>query len=107
MAGPSVAVASQALGDRDWQDIQRADLLEQSVELERVLTERGFSTVGATSLYTLAMHAHAQAIWQHLARRQILVRRFDEQPTWLRFGLPGEAANVERLSAALSEFASA
>jgi len=37
-----------------------------------------------------------------LGNAGILVRRFAEQPTWLRFGLPGDEAAWRRLETALA-----
>ena len=46
----------------------------------------------------------ASELYHHLGRAGILVRRFTEQPAWLRFGLPdGEDAWL-RLRAALAAF---
>jgi cobalamin biosynthetic protein CobC len=47
----------------------------------------------------------ASELFHHLGRAGILVRRFDEQPTWLRFGLPAEEEAWRRLRAALAAFA--
>jgi cobalamin biosynthetic protein CobC len=47
----------------------------------------------------------AAALFDRLGAAGLLVRRFEEQPTWLRFGLPGEEAAWRRLAAALAGFA--
>ena len=39
----------------------------------------------------------AAQLFQHLGENGILVRRFTEHPSWLRFGLPGGEAEWERL----------
>jgi cobalamin biosynthetic protein CobC len=44
----------------------------------------------------------ASDLYHHLGRAGILVRRFAEQPTWLRFGLPASEEAWERLRAALA-----
>jgi cobalamin biosynthetic protein CobC len=55
-------------------------------------------------LFRLARTPAASELYHHLGRAGILVRRFTEQPAWLRFGLPdGEDAWL-RLRAALAAF---
>jgi cobalamin biosynthetic protein CobC len=48
--------------------------------------------------------AEAEALYHHLGRGGILVRRFTEQPEWLRFGLPGSEQAWTRLRTALAAF---
>jgi cobalamin biosynthetic protein CobC len=61
--------------------------------------------VGGTSLFRLVRSEAAAALFARLGAAGLLVRRFEEQPTWLRFGLPGEEAAWRRLAAALAGFA--
>jgi cobalamin biosynthetic protein CobC len=46
-------------------------------------------------------HPGAQALHKRLAADAIWVRRFDDAPNWLRFGLPGDDAAFNRLASAL------
>jgi len=46
--------------------------------------------------------ADAARLFQTLGEAGILVRRFAEHPTWLRFGLPGDEADWQRLEEALA-----
>ena len=41
-------------------------------------------------------------LFAHLGRAGIPVRRFPEQPSWLRWGLPRDDDELRRLSAALA-----
>ncbi|KAB2922919.1 MAG: threonine-phosphate decarboxylase, partial [Dechloromonas sp.] len=50
--------------------------------------------------------AQAGELHEHLARRAILTRRFDQQPL-LRCGLPGDEAGWQRLAAALADWRTA
>jgi cobalamin biosynthetic protein CobC len=46
----------------------------------------------------------ARGLFEHLGRTGIFARRFAEQPTWLRLGLPGAEADWQRLAAALAGY---
>lgn len=103
-AGPGVAVATAALQDTNWQQTQRAKLATQGKQLRDVLSGRGLRVIGHTDLFALCEHPQAHALWTHLAQQHILVRKFDEQPTWLRFGLAANADALERLDRALANY---
>jgi cobalamin biosynthetic protein CobC len=53
-------------------------------------------------LFRLVRTPEAAQRFNHLGERGVLVRRFDRQPTWLRFGLPGEEDDWQRLAEALA-----
>ena len=58
-------------------------------------------TVRRTALFcTLSVSDDGLALFEHFARRAILLRRFAAQGL-LRFGLPGSEAEWQRLSAAI------
>ena len=57
--------------------------------------------IGGTDLFRLAETKDASAIYQRLSRAGILVRAFDYNPDWLRFGLPPDEAALRRLSETL------
>lgn len=99
--GPSREVGRQALLDTAWQDAARSRLLAQADRLQKLLAP--FGEVKATSLFATLNSPHAGELHEHLARRAILTRRFDQQPL-LRFGLPGNAAEWQRLADALNEW---
>ena len=65
------------------------------------MNEAGLEKVGGTSLFSLVRGSDAQQIFEELGRAGIFVRRFAEEPEWLRFGLPGREADWRRLAAAL------
>ncbi|WP_295005980.1 threonine-phosphate decarboxylase CobD [uncultured Dechloromonas sp.] len=99
--GPSREVARQALLDTAWQATARSRLQAQAERLHGLLAPLG--EVKATSLFATLNSPHAGELHEHLARRAILTRRFD-QHSLLRFGLPGHAAEWQRLSDALNEW---
>ena len=109
--GPALAVGRTALADDAWQTAMRTRLATESERLRALLTAAGLETIGGTALYQLAAQPDAAqpdaaqpdaASWHdRLARHGIWVRAFEQQPTWLRFGLPGDEAGWRALAAAL------
>jgi cobalamin biosynthesis protein CobC len=80
----------------------RGQLKREAALLDGVLARASLAVVGGTDLYRLARHPDATPLHGRLAGARIWVRRFDRDPTLLRFGLPpGEAAR-HRLAHALS-----
>jgi cobalamin biosynthetic protein CobC len=57
--------------------------------------------LGGTHLFSLVGITDAERQFDRLGRAGILVRRFDYEPSWLRFGLPGPEEDWQRLEAAL------
>jgi cobalamin biosynthesis protein CobC len=105
VAGPAIAAGQAALADAAWAEAMRDTLAREAARLDLLLTGAKLEIVGGTSLFRLAQLPAAGALFDHLGRAGILVRRFAEQPAWLRFGLPGDEAAWERLAAALAGFA--
>ena len=91
-----------ALGDLPWQVGMRRRLNNAAEELDGILTTAGLEIAGGTALFRLVRHADATAIHDRLALAGIWVRRFNEKPDLLRFGLPGSAAAARRLQTTLS-----
>jgi cobalamin biosynthetic protein CobC len=104
VAGPAIAIGETALTDVTWAEATRALLAREARQLDAVLTEAGLELVGGTSLYRLVRAPAASDLYHHLGRAGILVRRFSEQPTWLRLGLPAGEEAWHRLRAALAAF---
>jgi cobalamin biosynthesis protein CobC len=105
VSGPALAVGAQALRDREWITESRARLSRDSARLETILGSAGLEVIGKTDLFVLARHAGAARIAGELARRHVLVRAFDYDATWLRFGLPASDERFLRLESALAEIA--
>lgn len=98
-------IGAAALDDDSWRTSMRRQLAEDAKELDSILCSAGLESIGGTILFRLASHPRATAIHEHLATCGIWVRRFDEHPELLRFGLPGSSAATKRLNDALSRFA--
>lgn len=105
VTGPSLAACTVALNDAAWRDDTRRRLLDAGRRLEQTLVAADLTLIGRTDLFALTTTPRAQALWKFLARQHILVRRFEQQPLWLRFGLPGSEAGWQRLHEAFASFA--
>ncbi len=104
VSGPAIRIASLALRDNVWQEAQRDALHAAAPRLDTILNNGGLNVIGGTSLYRLAHSPHARGLFAHLLEHGIYVRRFDEHPEWLRFGLPGPDEDWNKLDHALTSF---
>jgi cobalamin biosynthetic protein CobC len=105
VAGPAIAVGQAALSDRAWMETTRASLTRDALRLDELLVGGGLDVVGGTALFRLVQATTASELFEHLGRAGIWVRRFAEEPAWLRFGLPADESAWRRLRAALAAFA--
>jgi cobalamin biosynthetic protein CobC len=102
VAGPAIFVGEKALADQAWTEQTLARLAEAKARLDALLTGAGLEVVGGTSLYRLTRSADAEKLFSRLGNAGILVRRFGEEPTWLRWGLPRNENDWRRLTDTLS-----
>ena len=102
VSGPALEIASAALADHHWITATRLRLAAAAQRLDAVLTRHGLEVIGGTSLYRLTCHRDASQIYQRLGNAGILVRRFENNPLWLRFGLPADNDAWSRLEEALT-----
>jgi cobalamin biosynthesis protein CobC len=105
VAGPAIAIGEAALADAAWAQAMRCLLERDAQRLDETLSNAGLEGLGGTTLFRLVRTPTASELYQHLGRAGIWVRRFIEQPAWLRFGLPGGEDAWRRLRAALAAFA--
>jgi cobalamin biosynthetic protein CobC len=101
VSGQALAVGAVALADSAWLEESRVYLEEAARRLDALLLDAGFAIIGGTSLFRLAESEAAAAWFERLCRAGILTRGFRERPSWLRFGLPGDPRDWERLTEAL------
>ena len=101
VSGAALTIGTQALSDNAWVEQMRDGLAKDSRRLDALLESARLARVGGTPLFTLAAHEKASQVFDRLGRAGIIVRRFAEEPTWLRFGLPGAEADWQRLETAL------
>jgi len=103
VGGPGIAIGAAALADAGWQAATAARLHADAARLSALLAARAdWATVGATALFVTVGTGDARAAQARLARAQIWTRAFPYSMRWLRLGLPGAAAEWERLEAALA-----
>lgn len=101
VSGPALAIGKAASWDWDWIAETRLSLAKAGRRLNDLLASAGLEIVGGTELFCL-VHSHdANALFERLGRAGIFVRCFADEPTWLRFGLPGPEAHWQRLEEAL------
>jgi cobalamin biosynthetic protein CobC len=101
ISGPALHIGAAALADTEWKAAAARRLAADASRLDETLTRAGCAVVGGTRLFRLVAHPEATALAHRLAGAGILVRSFQDHPTWLRFGIPGDETAWQRLAAAL------
>jgi len=91
VSADAVAAGCAAYADVAWREKTRARLQAGATKLDRFLIASGLDVVGGTALFRLVSTPRAADYFQHLGCRGILVRPFDHNPSWLRFGLPPDS----------------
>ena len=101
---PATAIGTAAYRDTAWRCAQLARIREAGESLDRLFADAGLPLIGRAPLFRLIRCDDAAGLFVALAERAILTRPFTEHPDHLRIGLPGNAAALGRLAAALEEF---
>lgn len=107
VSGSAIEVGRIALGDDRWLGTTASRLTEIGRRLDGLLVNAGFELLGGTALFRLAAHARAARAADILASHGVHVRSFENEPTWLRFGMPLEGSQLDRLAGALGQFSMA
>jgi cobalamin biosynthetic protein CobC len=102
VSGPALAIGAAALADTTWIAHMRERLASDARRLDALLAQSGLEVAGGTSLFRLVRTPAAATLFYRLGCAGIFVRRFDEEPEWLRFGLPADETAWQRLGAALA-----
>jgi cobalamin biosynthetic protein CobC len=102
VSAPALAIGAAALADAAWAQAMRAHIADEARRLDALLAAARLDVVGGTSLFRLVRTTMAGDVFDQLGRAGIWVRRFADQPTALRFGLPADEAAWERLRTALA-----
>jgi len=104
VSGPARALGLQALGSASGAARERRarELQAAGERLAGLLHMQGLPPAGGTALFQWVRTPEAVQLHDFLARRGILVRRFD-QPASLRFGLPADEVGWQRLAQALAD----
>jgi cobalamin biosynthetic protein CobC len=106
VSGPAIEIGRRALADDAWLTRTIDRLRQEAVRLKELLQAAGFEIVGGTPLYLLVRHEHASTRFDRLCRAGILARPFQDDSSWLRFGIPQAPAAWARLETALRPIAS-
>jgi len=101
--GLALAVATYALKDKSWIYTTRQRLSADMADLHHGLKAAGLILVGGTDLFCLTRHVNVPVLYDTLLSNGILVRKFPERPNYLRFGLPRDVDQLNRLKEALNE----
>lgn len=101
VAGPALHVGAVAFGDAEWLFAAGEARAADSTRLDTLLTPHG-RIVGGTALYRLLETPQAPGLFERLGEAGIYVRRFQHDPSCLRFGLPGDEPAWARLAQALA-----
>ncbi|MBD9372635.1 threonine-phosphate decarboxylase [Rhizobium sp. ARZ01] len=104
VSGPALTIATGLMAG-DCEPI-RQTILERKTGLDVVLEGAGLRIAGGTALFSLVDHPRAAELHEWLCIQHVLVRAFDYDRRWLRFGLAPDAAADLRLAAALASFCS-
>ena len=104
VSGPALAIGTAALADTAWIEMTRHRLMAASGRLDGILIGAGLGIPGGTALFRLVRTPAAPALFHHLGRAGILVRKFPDNTTWLRFGLPASEEEWQRLQIAMDAF---
>ena len=105
LSSAALAIGAAALADSEWKERTRSKLAEAALRLDACLVQARLEVIGGTSLFRLVRSKDAGRVFQSLGEAGIMVRRFAEHPSWLRFGLPGAESEWQRLKTALASFA--
>lgn len=103
VSGPARYIAREALQDNAWQQQQRSRLTTTGQRLQQLIAQhqtRLGGSVAATALFCRWETKHAEAWHYQLCQQGILTRLTDEKDA-LRFGLPKEEHDWQRLEQTL------
>lgn len=101
VSGAAIEIGQRALRDRDWAAETTARLAHESLRLDDLALDAGWTLVGGTPLFRLYDSGDGVAAQARLAGARIWSRVFARQRGWLRLGLPGGGAEWTRLAEAL------
>ena len=88
VSGPAQHIGVMALRDQAWAKDTRDRLTKDAARLDNLMTDKGASVVGGTTLFRLYDVGDAAAYQTRLAQSQIWSRIFPYSDRWLRLGLP-------------------
>lgn len=102
VSGPAAAVGAVMLADEAWIRATRVRLKAAAGKLDGLLMRSRLAVLGGTPLFRLVETPQAAALFEHLCSHGVLVRRFADNDRWLRFGIPGQDEDFDRLRQTLA-----
>ncbi len=102
ISGPTRVIAAHCFAALAAQQQQRQRALQASARLATLLSEHGLTPTGGCGLFQWWQGERAAEVQRFFARRGILLRLFAQHSS-LRFGLPADDAQFQRLALALKE----
>lgn len=103
VSGPTRVVGQACLRDTQGHARQRLRSEAASERLVEVLERHGLKPQGGCAMFQWLISAEAESLYHFMARRGILLRLFTHNSS-LRFGLPAEEADWDRLEQALQAY---
>lgn len=97
VAGPSLRIAAEALGDVTWQQETTARLARDASRLDALADKKGWQIVGGCPLFRTYHTASAKSAQDELARQRVWSRIFPYSEHWIRLGLTTGTENWRRL----------
>jgi cobalamin biosynthetic protein CobC len=88
ISGPALAIGAEALADPAWADQTRLRLADDTARMDKLLTEKGATLLGGTTLFRLYKVKDAKAAQDQLAKHHVWSRIFPYAPDWMRLGQP-------------------
>ena len=101
LTGPTRYIAKQALGDKVWHEKAKTELRNSSERLRQLLTNYALAPNGSTALFQWVKHPKSKNIFDAFAQQGILIRLFEGDMPSLRFGLPANEEQWQRLNCTL------
>lgn len=103
LSGAALAIGERAYADSAWIDATRTALAARAAQFDRMLSQHGMAPQGASPLFRLVRAENAGALFDRLAGHHILTRPFADRSDWLRFGVPADEAQMQRVARALGD----
>jgi cobalamin biosynthetic protein CobC len=104
VSGPAAAVGTKALADEAWIARTRQRLGKSCRRLDTLFSDLDIPVVGGTTLFRLVQTPAANPLFRHLGEAGIWIRAFPDEANWLRFGLPPDHGQWERVENAMRSF---
>ncbi len=98
----ALEIGAAAYADHEWQEETRFTLVEARRLTDLILEPFARGPIIGTDLFRYIQVEDAHAVWRHLMRAGIYVRRFETQAHDLRIGIPGNDVSLARLNEAFS-----